>query len=499
MAGSQQNGPGNNQHNSNQNGQGPGYHYEYNYNYNFNGGPSRPPRKDNGWGDWIGIIILFVLPFGITQVIASIWAIRKVLGMSRQQRNHYYNQFRQTAERIKRDVEDVFRDNHNSGFSGQSYDPNAQNTNYHYTAGGQQSWAQPGPTAGPWENPGPTREPWEQTAQKADASKKGASAKKAASSKTYKAKVKRNARKVAQVDEKAGNGLIIGGAIMSGIFGLGTATMLIEFLDSLFRGYFFSADLIGVLACGVFFAGGLAMLLAGIGGKNRRERILNYLGYIGTNEEIGLAHMAATFGVSVRKLCKDLRYMLSKNILPYGYLDLAEGKLYLTDEGYQAREPESSPQDDAGSGGESAGRQKAQSKEDAILREIRQINEAIPDESMSAKISRIEEITAKILAYQKSHPNRESQLRPFLNYYLPTTLKILRAYAQLEAQGVEGENITAATERIEGMMDQVVAGFEKQLDRLFQDDAMDITSDVQVLENMLKKDGLSGDNMTMTM
>ena len=61
------------------------------------------------------------------------------------------------------------------------------------------------------------------------------------------------------------------------------------------------------------------------------------------------------------------------------------------------------------------------------------------------------------------------------------------------------ENITAATARIEGMMDQVVAGFEKQLDKLFQNDAMDITSDVEVLENMLKKDGLSGDDLTMPM
>ena len=274
---------------------------------------------------------------------------------------------------------------------------------------------------------------------------------------------------------------------------------LIDFLDSLFRGYFFADDLTGILACAIFFAGGLAMLLSGIGGKNRRERYLNYLAYIGSNEEVGLAHMAATFGVSVRKLCKDLRHMLAKDILPTGYLDLAEGKLYLTDEGYQAREPEATPAADANPAGDSKAREEAQSKEDAILREIRQINEAIPDEAMSAKISRIEEITAKILAYQKSHPNRESQLRPFLNYYLPTTLKILRAYAQLEAQGVEGENITAATQRIEGMMDQVVAGFEKQLDKLFQDDAMDITSDVQVLENMLKKDGLSDDNMTMTM
>ena len=126
------------------------------------------------------------------------------------------------------------------------------------------------------------------------------------------------------------------------------------------------------------------------------------------------------------------------------------------------------------------------------------MNDEIPGEEMSAKIYRIEEITGKILDYQKSHPNRESQLRSFLNYYLPTTLKILRAYAQLDAQGIEGENISAAKARIEGMMDQVVAGFEKQLDKLFQNDALDIASDVEVLENMLKKDGLSdGQGMTL--
>ena len=128
------------------------------------------------------------------------------------------------------------------------------------------------------------------------------------------------------------------------------------------------------------------------------------------------------------------------------------------------------------------------------------MNDEIPDEVMSAKIDRIEEITRKILNFQKAHPNKEGQLRTFLNYYLPTTLKILRAYAQLDAQGIEGENISAAKKRIEDMMDQVVSGFEKQLDKLFQDDAMDITSDVEVLENMLKKDGLSDEGgITMTL
>ena len=84
-----------------------------------------------------------------------------------------------------------------------------------------------------------------------------------------------------------------------------------------------------------------------------------------------------------------------------------------------------------------------------------------------------------------------------MSYYLPTTLKILGSYAQMEAQGIEGENISAAKERIEGMMDKVVEGFEQQLDRLFQDDAMDITSDVAVLERMLEKDGLGSSGMTL--
>ena len=130
-------------------------------------------------------------------------------------------------------------------------------------------------------------------------------------------------------------------------------------------------------------------------------------------------------------------------------------------------------------------------EENAVLAEIRAVNDSIEDAALSAQIDRIGVITAKIFEYQKSHPERSAQLHAFLSYYLPTTLKILRAYAQLESQGVEGENIAAAMSRIEGMMGKVVEGFEKQLDQLFQGDAMDITTDVAVLEQMLQKDGLS--------
>ena len=114
MSGSQQSGPGDHRQNGGPNSQGPGYHYEYNY--NFNAGPTPPPRK-SGLGDWMGIIVLLLIPTGITQVIAVIWALRKVASMSRQQRRYYYNQYRRTAEHIRREVENMFRGSRSSGFS----------------------------------------------------------------------------------------------------------------------------------------------------------------------------------------------------------------------------------------------------------------------------------------------------------------------------------------------------------------------------------------------
>lgn len=127
---------------------------------------------------------------------------------------------------------------------------------------------------------------------------------------------------------------------------------------------------------------------------------------------------------------------------------------------------------------------------DAILEGIRAVNRSIADEHMSRQIEHIQDITQKILSYQEQRPEKASQLHSFLDYFLPATLKILRAYANLEEQGISGENITGAMKRIERMMDTVRQGFDKQLDLLYQGEAMDIATDVDVLERMMAKDGL---------
>ena len=82
-------------------------------------------------------------------------------------------------------------------------------------------------------------------------------------------------------------------------------------------------------------------------------------------------------------------------------------------------------------------------------------------------------------------------MRKFLDSYLPTVVKLLEAYAEMEAQGVEGENIRESKRRIEDAMDTLVTAFENQLDKLFESDALDLSTDIDVMERMLRADGLT--------
>lgn len=129
-------------------------------------------------------------------------------------------------------------------------------------------------------------------------------------------------------------------------------------------------------------------------------------------------------------------------------------------------------------------------EKDRALGEMRRLNDAIPDEDVSQQIDELEETTAKIIDHVVAHPEKLSQIRRFMNYYLPTTLKILNAYDRMGAVGVSGENIDGTMDRIETMMDTIVAAFHKQLDALFHNEAMDISSDITVMENLLAQEGL---------
>ena len=269
------------------------------------------------------------------------------------------------------------------------------------------------------------------------------------------------------------------GIVLSAIFGFISIEEMVGNLWMLPDAAWYLEEIVFPL-CG--FGAGLGCLWAGLRRQKQVRTFRSYLAMIGSRTTISISALSSAMGVSPAKVRDTLEDMLDDGFFPLGYLDYGSDRLVLTSDGIPdpPKEEEKPAQEEP-----------AEDPQNAILEEIRAINADIDNPKLNQQIDRIGVITAKVFEYQRSHPQKSNQLHSFLSYYLPTTLKILRAYAQLEDQEVDGENISAAMERIEGMMDKVVEGFEKQLDQLFQGDALDITADVEVLERMLAKDGLS--------
>lgn len=124
--------------------------------------------------------------------------------------------------------------------------------------------------------------------------------------------------------------------------------------------------------------------------------------------------------------------------------------------------------------------------------EMRRLNDAIEDPKISAQISRLEVTAGKIIDTVVEQPAKLPQIRKFMNYYLPTTLKLLNAYDRMDSAGVSGANIDGTKGRIEDMLDTIAAAFDKQLDALYGEEALDISTDIKVMEQMLAREGLSG-------
>ncbi|MBE5790992.1 MAG: DeoR family transcriptional regulator [Clostridiales bacterium] len=216
------------------------------------------------------------------------------------------------------------------------------------------------------------------------------------------------------------------------------------------------------------------------------DRLDNYVSCIGAQAEIALDELMSEMGVNERTLRRDIKTLKKKSkISRSAYIDEGRRMLVLSPEIVRARQ-KAKAEDEA----ENA-KYAEETEYKHILLEIRALNVMIDDEMVSQKIDRIEEITRAIFDIVSQKPERRREIDTFMDYYLPTTVKLLKQYAHLEQQTVNVENITSSRARIEGILDKLVQGFEKQLDILFKSDAVDITSDIKTLEKMLEMDGLN--------
>ena len=230
-------------------------------------------------------------------------------------------------------------------------------------------------------------------------------------------------------------------------------------------------------------AGGLGLLLGSHWMRRRLRRYAKYQAIAGKKETVSISQFAAAADVSPRRVENDLEQMVQKGFWgKEAYLDLSRGVLVRTFEA--AEDLEEQAQADA----QSAPAETAEGYS-GQLRDIRHANDRIADPVISTKIDRLEELAGKIFRIVEEEPEKKAKASTFLNYYLPTTQKLLDSYADFEEAGVSGENVSQAKQRIADTMDKIVEGFERQLDQLYQSDAMDVDSDIRVMEQMLRRDG----------
>ena len=126
-----------------------------------------------------------------------------------------------------------------------------------------------------------------------------------------------------------------------------------------------------------------------------------------------------------------------------------------------------------------------------MLRQIRSANAAIPDSVLTAQMNELEDRCVQILTTVSEKPDQAGQVRKFMNYYLPTTLKMLTNYRVMSERGVSSVTLSEARNTLIRGMDMVLTACRKQLDNLYRGDMLDISTDIDVLEQMLKRDGFS--------
>ena len=125
------------------------------------------------------------------------------------------------------------------------------------------------------------------------------------------------------------------------------------------------------------------------------------------------------------------------------------------------------------------------------IQQIRKANDDIPGEEISRKLDRLETIISKIFVCVEQHPEKLAEIRKFMEYYLPITSKLVNAYKEFDSQPIQGENIRNSKKEIEATLDTIDLAFEKLLDSLYEDEAMEVASDISVLNALFAQEGLT--------
>lgn len=308
-----------------------------------------------------------------------------------------------------------------------------------------------------------------------------------------------------------GTSVKIGGTFLAAtgaVFGL---TSVIFLIITLIGSVITAFDVVSGLIIGIFavaFISFAVMTYVGVDMVRTVGRFRQYVSVLRDREFCDIKEIASATGRDVRKVLKDVKKMITKGWFCQGHLDEKESCLMVSEHAWNQYTAlmEDMKQRKAE---EQAAQKKMQEEYDRLSPEVQKIvqagdeyvrrikaaNDAIPGEVISAKISRMELLVDRIFDRVEQNPDSVNDMRRMMDYYLPTTMKLLEAYEELDVQPVQGENIISSKKEIEDTIDTLNIAFEKLLDSLFQDTAWDVSSDISVLHTMLAQEGLTEDGL----
>jgi len=252
-------------------------------------------------------------------------------------------------------------------------------------------------------------------------------------------------------------------------------------------------------------AGSLWMLAKGITMTKKKKRFQEYMKCIGTKTICAIKTLSRAVGKPEGYVYNDLQKMIQEGLFRQGHIDDEKTCLMVTDETYslylQSKERTRAVQEQRKK--EQEERRKEEAK-DARLREaldeglrcieiIRQVNDELPEPVISAKLDKLEKVIGLIYVRIQKSPEKLDSMKRFTDYYLPTTIKLVKAYRDFEQSEVERGRVVEAKMEIEQTLDTINLAFERMLDSLYEDDTMDISSDIQVLQMLLAQEGLTDD------
>lgn len=253
----------------------------------------------------------------------------------------------------------------------------------------------------------------------------------------------------------------------------------------------------------VMAAAAVGCLGMGILGSRTRKlikRFRNYVKQIGNRAYCTIEELSSGSGRDKDDVVKDLKKMIDKKMFLQGHMDQQETCVIVTDDMYrqyltvqqQAKERElqqKALEDQRAQLPEEC--QKILDEGQEYIRYIRKCNDDIPGEEISMKLSRLELIITRIFDEVSKNPGLAGDLRKFMNYYLPTTRKLVDAYREMDQEPIVSENIAKTKKEIEATLDTINQAFENLLNSFFEEKALDISSDISVLHTMLAQEGLT--------